>query len=131
MAAVIAEASRIQREACGPPALFPQAPTHYGRLDPRSISVPLPAAWTTPLDRLRGPKRSLQRGAAILLVQMARGGSRLSAARYLGIPPRTLESTTLVVRAWQKQPGNADTYQAALHTIAQIAMGTSGSEPEP
>ncbi|WP_329461044.1 hypothetical protein [Streptomyces sp. NBC_01431] len=60
---------------------------------------------------------------------MARGGSQLSAARYLGIPPGTLESTTLLVRTWQKQPGNADTHQAALHAIATIVMSTSGPGP--
>ncbi|MEV8527112.1 hypothetical protein AB0451_23515 [Streptomyces sp. NPDC052000] len=59
---------------------------------------------------------------------MARGGSQLSAARYLGIPPGTLESTTLLVRTWQTAR-NADTHQAALHAIATIVMSTSGPGP--
>ncbi|MFJ9642974.1 hypothetical protein [Streptomyces sp. NPDC101206] len=64
-----------------------------------------------------------------LLDQMARGGSRLSAARYLGIPPGTLQSTTLLVRTWQKQPGNADAYQETLHAVAEIVMKTGSPEP--
>ncbi|MFJ6053455.1 hypothetical protein [Streptomyces sp. NPDC092307] len=53
---------------------------------------------------------------------MARGGSRTSAGGYLGIPPGTLQSTTLRVRTWQKLPGNAEAYQAALQHVAEIIM---------
>ncbi|MFH9799534.1 hypothetical protein [Streptomyces virginiae] len=65
----------------------------------------------------------------IRLVQMVRGGSRTGAARYLGIPPGTLESTALRIRTWQKEPGNADAYQTALRQIAEIAIygGRSGA----
>ncbi|MGW3214149.1 hypothetical protein C6W96_01475 [Streptomyces sp. CS149] len=122
MSAAIAEATRLQQEACGPQPLFPQPPTHRGRLDPRAISDPLPNAWAAPLAGLDGPARLLRRDAAIRLVQMARGGSRTSAGRYLGIPPGTLQSTTLRVRTWQKLPGNAEAYQAALQHVAEIIM---------
>ncbi|MFD3547353.1 TniQ family protein [Streptomyces sp. NPDC058655] len=124
MNAAIEESLRLRREAAGPPALFPQPPTHQGRLDPRSIPDLLPDAWAAPLNELGGPLRLPRRDAAIRLVQMARGGSRTGAARYLGIPPGTLESTTLRIRSWQKQPGNAQAYQAALHHIAEIASRT-------
>ncbi len=40
MNAAIGESLRLGREAAGPPALFPQPPTHQGRLDPRSIPAP-------------------------------------------------------------------------------------------
>ncbi|MBT2543066.1 hypothetical protein J7E99_20735 [Streptomyces sp. ISL-44] len=57
MNAAIGESLRLQREAAGPPALFPWPPTHEGRLDPRSIPDLLPDAWTAPLDELDGPAR--------------------------------------------------------------------------
>ncbi|WP_405927948.1 TniQ family protein [Streptomyces griseus] len=129
MTAAIAEATRLPLVACGPPALFPQPPTHRGRLDPRTISDPLPNTWTAPLDALHGPVRHLRRDAAIRLVQMARGGPRASAGRYLGIPPGPLHATTLKVRTWQKVPGNAEAYQEALRQVAEIAVseGRRGS----
>ncbi|NMO32714.1 hypothetical protein HG826_03745 [Streptomyces sp. GMY01] len=125
MTAAIAEATRLQQEACGPPALFPQPPTHQGRLDLRSISLPLPEPWTAPLDKLNGPSQHLRRDAAIRLVQTARGGSRTSAGRYLGIPPGTLTATSLRIRTWQKQPGNALAYQSALRQVADIIMAAT------
>lgn len=118
--AAVAESARLRREAAGPPALFPQPPTHQGRLDPSSIPALLPDAWAAPLSELDGPERILRRDAAIRLVQMTRGGSRTGAARYLGIPPGTLQATTLRIRTWQKQPGNAEAYQEALQRIAEI-----------
>ncbi|UPT46804.1 MULTISPECIES: hypothetical protein [Streptomyces] len=122
MTAAIAEAARLPLVAAGPPALFPQPPTHRGRLAPRTISDPLPNAWTAPLDGLDGPARHLRRDAAIRLVQMARGGPRASAGRYLGIPPGPLHATTLTIRTWQKLPGNAEAYQEALRQVAEIAV---------
>ncbi|MEU4358696.1 hypothetical protein [Streptomyces virginiae] len=76
-------------------------------------------------DPAGGPARLLRRDAVIRLVQMVRGGSRTGAARYLGIPPGTLESTALRIRTWQKEPGNADAYRQ----IAEIAIyeGRSGA----
>lgn len=119
----------------GPPALFPQPPTHHGLLDPKDIPKLLPDAWAWPLDELSGPARQLRRDAAIRLVQMTRGGSRAAAARYLGIAPGALQSATVTIRAWQKMPGNADAYQHALQRIAEIAAteapsSTSLTAPE-
>ncbi|MGW0551908.1 hypothetical protein [Streptomyces altiplanensis] len=113
---------RLPRKAAGQPALFPQPPTHRGRLDPRTIPADLPEHWATPLDDLDAPKRQLRRDAAIRLVQMATGRSRRSAALYLGIPLGSLQSSTVTVRTWQKKPGKAAAYQRALHRVAEIAI---------
>ncbi|MFE7779220.1 TniQ family protein [Streptomyces sp. NPDC057445] len=121
MSAAIGESAQLRRGAVGPPALFPQPPTHQGQLDPESIPNLLPDTWAWPLDELDGPPRQLRRDAAIRLVQMTMGGSRAAAARYLGITPGALQSATVTIRAWQKQPGNAEAYQEALQRIAEIA----------
>ncbi|MFI0020055.1 hypothetical protein [Streptomyces griseus] len=96
---------------------------------PDRNSDPLPNTWTAPLDALHGHVRHLRRDAAIRLVQMARGGPRASAGRYLGIPPGPLHATTLKVRTWQKVPDNAKAYQEALRQVAEIAVseGRRGS----
>jgi hypothetical protein len=61
---------------------------------------------------------------------MGRDGSLAEAARYLGITPDALQSATVTIRAWQKKPGNAEAYQAALHHIAEIASrANAGGEP--
>ncbi|WP_406529246.1 TniQ family protein [Streptomyces sp. I8-5] len=124
MNAAIGESTRLRHGTVGPPALFPQPPTHQGLLNPEDIPQLLPDAWAWPLDELNGPARQLRRDAAIRLVQMTRGGSRAAAARYLGITPGVLQSATVTIRAWQKMPGNADAYQDALHRIAEIAAVT-------
>ncbi|MEU5031539.1 hypothetical protein [Streptomyces milbemycinicus] len=110
MTAVIRSSVRFSRKAAGPPALFPQPATHRGRLDPRTISTPLPEHWAVPLDELDAPRPQLRRDAAIRLVQMATGRSRRSAALYLGIPLGSLHSATISIRTWQKEPGNATAY---------------------
>jgi hypothetical protein len=112
---------RLPRKAAGQPALFPQPPTHRGRLDPRTIPADLPEHWAAPLGALDAPKRQLRRDAAIRLVQMATGRSRRSAAIYLGVPG-SLQSSTVTVRTWQKEPGNAAAYQRALRRVAEIAI---------
>ncbi|MFI9234876.1 TniQ family protein [Streptomyces sp. NPDC053079] len=123
MTSVITENVRLlRRGANGAPPLFPQPPTHQGRLDPRSIPHHLPDTWAAPLDHLDAPALLLRRDAVIRLVQMARGGTRAEAAHYLGITLGALQSATVRIRAWQKQPGNAEAYQAALHRAADIAM---------
>ncbi|MET7519400.1 hypothetical protein ABZS88_39465 [Streptomyces sp. NPDC005480] len=81
-----------------------------------------------PLNKLNGPERLLRRDAAIRLVQMTCGGSRRGAARYLGIPPGTLQTTTLRIHTWQKHPGNAQAYQEALQRIFEIASATARRE---
>ncbi|MFH8977963.1 hypothetical protein [Streptomyces sp. NPDC017890] len=81
----------------------------------------MPEHWAAPLDALDAPQRQLRRDAAIRLVQMATGRSRRSAALYLGIPLGSLQSATASIRTWQKQPGNAEAYQIALHHVAEIA----------
>jgi hypothetical protein len=124
MNAAIGESTHLRHGTVGPPALFPQPPTHRGLLDPKDIPQLLPDAWAWPLDELNGPARQLRRDAAIRLVQMTRGGSRAAAARYLGITPGALQSATVTIRTWQKMPGNADAYQDALHRIAEIAAIT-------
>lgn len=53
---------------------------------------------------------------------MATGRSRRSAALYLGIPLGSLQSSTVTIRAWQKEPGNAEAYQSALQHVAEIAI---------
>ncbi|WP_329307684.1 hypothetical protein OG322_39775 [Streptomyces sp. NBC_01260] len=113
---------RLPRKAAGQPAFFPQLPTHRGRLDPRTIPAVLPEHWAAPLEDLDAPRRQLRRDAAIRLVQMATGRSRRSAALYLGIPLGSLQSSTVTIRAWQKEPGNAVAYQNALHRVAEIAI---------
>jgi hypothetical protein len=95
MNAAIGESTHLrQGTVVGPPALFPQPPTHQGLLDPKNIPQLLPDAWAWPLAELNGPARQLRRDAAIRLVQMTRGGSRAAAARYLGITPGALQSAT-------------------------------------
>ncbi|WP_328689903.1 TniQ family protein [Streptomyces phaeochromogenes] len=128
VAAAHRDSAHRHRGAVGPAPLFPQPATHRGRLDPGSIPPVLPESWAGPLNELNGPAQQLRRDAAIRLVQMARDGTRAEAARYLGIPPGTLQATTLRIRTWQKQPGNAEAYQVALHRIAEIAIGPNGSD---
>jgi hypothetical protein len=122
-------ATRLRRGAVGPPAHFPQPPTHKGRLDPRSIPKLLPDSWAWPLHTLGGPARLLQRDAAICLIQMTLGASRAEAARYLYITPGALQSATVTIRAWQKKPGNAEAYQDALQRIAEIACAAGIDAP--
>ncbi|MGW9136649.1 hypothetical protein [Streptomyces sp. NPDC055681] len=129
MNAAIGESTRLRHGTVGPPALFPQPPTHQGLLNPKDIPQLLPDAWAWPLDELNVPARQLRRDAAIRLVQMTRGGSRAAAARYLGITPGALQSATVTIRAWQKMPGNADAYQNALQRIAGIASSTGIEAP--
>jgi hypothetical protein len=125
MNAAIGESTHLRHGTfVGPPALFPQPPSHHGLLDPKNIPQLLPDAWAWPLDELNGPATQLRRDAAIRLVQMTRGGSRAGAARYLGIAPGALQSATVTIRAWQKMSGNADVYQDALQRIAEIAAAT-------
>ncbi|MFD4243681.1 TniQ family protein [Streptomyces sp. NPDC058525] len=129
MNAAIGESSHLRHgTGVGPPSLFPQPPTHHGLLDPKKIPQIMPYAWAWPLDELDAPARQLRRDAAIRLVQMARGGSRAAAARYLGISPGALQSATVTIRAWQKVPGNAAAYQDALQRIAEIAASATGIE---
>ncbi|MEV6396182.1 hypothetical protein AB0M39_15635 [Streptomyces sp. NPDC051907] len=68
------------------------------------------------------PRRQLRRDAAIRLVQMATGRTRRSAALYLGIPLGSLQCANVSIRSWQKEPGNAVTYQNALRRVAEIAI---------
>ncbi|WP_079149908.1 TniQ family protein [Streptomyces agglomeratus] len=121
MNTAIDESTHLRHGTVGPPALFPQPPSHQGLIDPKNIPQHLPDAWAWPLDELNGPATQLRRDAAIRLVQMTRGGSRAAAARYLGITPGALQSATVSIRAWQKMPANADAYQDALQRIAEIA----------
>ncbi|MFD9934067.1 TniQ family protein [Streptomyces massasporeus] len=123
--AILADEAVIRRGASGPPELFPQPASHLGLLDPSSVSAVLPAHWTAPLGHLSAPARALQRDAAIRLVQMVSGRPRASAARFLGMAPGTLQSTTLLMRTWQKEPGNAAAYQAALQQVIDIALSES------
>ncbi|WP_328774781.1 hypothetical protein OHU11_40685 (plasmid) [Streptomyces sp. NBC_00257] len=122
MTEVIRVSVRLPRKAAGQPALFPQSPAHRGRLNPRTIPAVLPEHWAVPLNALDAPRRQLRRDAAIRLVQMATGRSRRSAALYLGIPLGSLQSSTVTIRAWQKEPGNAEAYQSALQHVAEIAI---------
>lgn len=108
MNAVIGESTHLRHGTVGPPALFPQPPTHRGLLDPKDTPQFLPDAWAWPLDELNVLARQVRRDAAIRLVQMTRGGSRAAAARYLGITPGAFQSATVTIRTWQKMPGNAD-----------------------
>jgi hypothetical protein len=114
--------------AAGPSALFPQPATHRGRLDPCTISTPLPEHWAVPLDELDAPRPQLRRDAAIRVAQMATGRSRRSAALYLGSPLGSLHSATISIRTWQKEPGNASAYRRALHRVAEIAIAQGRAE---
>lgn len=122
MSAVIRAGIRARNHNVGQRALFPQPATHQGRLDPRTIPAILPEHWATPLDELGAPRVPLRRDAAIRLVQMATGHARRAAARYLGITPGALHSSTVTIRTWQKAPGNAEAYQQALQQVAEIAI---------
>ncbi|MFE9804640.1 hypothetical protein ACFYP6_38505 [Streptomyces goshikiensis] len=129
MTAVLRGVVRLPQKAVGKPALFPQPATHRCRLDPRTIPAALPEHWTTPLDELDAPRRQLRRDAAIRLVQMATGRSRRSAALYLGIPLGSLDSATVTIRPWQKEPGNAVAYQNALHRVAEMVIAEGEGDP--
>ncbi|MFD7628963.1 TniQ family protein [Streptomyces sp. NPDC059851] len=120
--AILSDEARIRRSASGPPELFPQPATYLSLLDPSSIPATLPERWAGPLDLLDAPPRAMRRDAAIRLVQMASGHPRTAAARHLGIGPKVLPSTTLLMRTWQKQPGNAEAYQSAPRHVAAIAI---------
>ncbi|WP_328687635.1 hypothetical protein OHA74_55210 [Streptomyces phaeochromogenes] len=125
MNAAIGESTHLRHgTVVGPPALFPQPPTHQGLLDPKNIPQLLPDAWAWPLDELNGPAKQLHRDVAIRLVQMTRGNSRAAAARYLCITPGALQSATVTIRTWQKMPGSSDAYQDALQRIDEIAAAT-------
>ncbi|MFF5313581.1 hypothetical protein [Streptomyces massasporeus] len=56
MNAAIGESTHLRHRTVGPPALFPQPPTHQGLLDPKDIPQLLPDAWARPLDELNGPQ---------------------------------------------------------------------------
>jgi hypothetical protein len=126
MTAAIRTSVRINR-AVGQPALVPPPATHKGLLDPRTIPADLPEHWAAPLNKLSAPKRQLRRDAAIRLVQMATGQSRASAARYFGITPGALHSSTVTIRAWQKESGNAEAYRTALQRIAETVIALDKS----
>lgn len=85
---------RLRREAAGPPALFPQSPTHQGRLDPRSIPDLLPDAWAAPLDELDGPAR---RRHAVTPEQPS-GGTQAWCRRIMRVAAREGVSCIAVLR---------------------------------
>ncbi|MFF7845827.1 hypothetical protein ACFZC6_44905 [Streptomyces ossamyceticus] len=39
--------------------------------------------------------------------------------------PGTLQSTTLLMRTWQREPGSTAAYQAALQQVIDIALSES------
>lgn len=52
-------------------------------------------------------------------------GQRLRPALYLNIPLGSLRSSTVTIRAWQKEGGNAEAYQSALRLVADRVIATA------
>ncbi|MFB8271957.1 hypothetical protein ACFC96_35945 [Streptomyces sp. NPDC055955] len=47
---------------------------------------------------------------------------------YLEIPLGSLHFADIIIRAWQKEPGNAVAYQSSLHRVAEIAIAEARSQ---